>query len=104
MTKFRTRLLFTLLTLFSVVIVGLGLLLGELFKNYYLNTIDERLEKESTLVAAYVEDNGGITSFQKDRITNFSEKLGVRISIFDNAIEHWITVWMEYFQESSSNC
>ena len=85
MIKFRTRLLFTLLALFTTVILGLGLLLGELFKNYYLNSFDERLEKESTLVAAYVEDNGGITSFQKDRITNFSEKLGVRISIFDHA-------------------
>ena len=38
MTKFRTRLLFTLMTLFSIVLVGLGLILGELFKNYYLNT------------------------------------------------------------------
>ncbi len=85
MIKFRTRLLFTLLALFTTVILGLGILLGELFKNYYLNSFDERLEKESTLVAAYVEDNGGITSFQKDRITNFSEKLGVRISIFDHA-------------------
>ena len=84
MIKFRTRLLFTLLVLFTTVILGLGLLLGELFKNYYLNSFDERLEKESTLVAAYVEDNGGITSFQQDRITNFSEKLGVRISIFDH--------------------
>ena len=83
MTKFRTRLLFTLLTLFSIVIVGLGLLLGELFKNYYLNTIDERLEKENALIAASVEDSGGITSIQHDRLTNFSEKLDVRLSIID---------------------
>ena len=83
MTKFRTRLLFTLLTLFSIVIVGLGLLLGELFKNYYLNTIDERLEKENALIAASVEDSGGVTSIQQDRLTNFSEKLDVRLSIID---------------------
>ena len=83
MTKFRTRLLFTLLTLFSIVIVGLGLLLGELFKNYYLNTIDERLEKENALIAASVEDSGGVTSIQHDRLTNFSEKLDVRLSIID---------------------
>jgi two-component system, OmpR family, phosphate regulon sensor histidine kinase PhoR len=83
MTKFRTRLLFTLLTLFSIVIIGLGLLLGELFKNYYLNTIDERLEKENALIAASVEDSGGVTSIQHDRLTNFSEKLDVRLSIID---------------------
>ena len=83
MTKFRTRLLFTLLTLFSVVIVGIGLLLGELFKNYYLNTIDERLEKENALIVASIEDNGGVTSIQQDRLTNFSKKLDVRLSIID---------------------
>ncbi len=68
MTKFRTRLLFTLLALFTIVLVGLGLLLGELFQNYYLNTFDDRLKKESNLVAAYLEDNGGITSFQQDTL------------------------------------
>ncbi|HEY4551084.1 MAG TPA: ATP-binding protein, partial [Bacillus sp. (in: firmicutes)] len=83
MTKFRTRLLFTLLTLFSIVIIALGLLLGELFKNYYLNTIDERLEKENALIAASVEDSGGVTSIQHDRLTNFSKKLDVRLSIID---------------------
>src|SRR4051812_41384892 len=83
MTKFRTRLLFTLLALFTIVLVGLGLLLGELFQNYYLNTFDDRLKKESNLVAAYLEDNGGITSFRQDTLTNFSEKLGARLSIID---------------------
>jgi two-component system, OmpR family, phosphate regulon sensor histidine kinase PhoR len=83
MTKFRTRLLFTLLALFTIVLVGLGLLLGELFQNYYLNTFDDRLKKESNLVALYLEDNGGITSFQQDTLTNFSEKLGARLSIID---------------------
>ena len=83
MTKFRTRLLFTLLTLFSIVIVGLGLLLGELFKNYYLNTIDERPRKRECSIATSIEDSGGVASIQYDRLTDFSKKLDVRLSIID---------------------
>jgi len=84
MTKFRTRLLFTLLLLFTSVIVGLGLLLGELFKNYYLNVFDDRLEKESTLVTAYVEDSGGLRSINSERFLDIiSEKLDARISVID---------------------
>lgn len=62
MNTFRTRLLFALLTLILVVLIALGLLLGQLFKSYYLNTFDARLQKESELASSYVEGNGGIGS------------------------------------------
>ncbi|PAF11543.1 hypothetical protein CHH61_26755, partial [Shouchella clausii] len=62
MTTFRTRLLFALLSLILVVLVALGLLLGQLFKSYYLNTFDARLQKETEMAASYIEGNGGIGS------------------------------------------
>lgn len=84
MTKFRTRLIFTLITLLVIVLIGLSLTLGQLFKNYYLNTFDERLKKESILVAAYVEDIGGIQAISRERMMYFSQQLNARISIINN--------------------
>ena len=47
MNKFSTKLLFALITLIITVLVGLGLVLGQLFKNFYLDTFNSRIEKES---------------------------------------------------------
>lgn len=84
MTKFRTRLLFTLITLLVIVLIGLGLILGQLFKNYYLHNFDERLKKESILVAAYIEDIGGIQVLSHERVMYFSQQLNARISIINS--------------------
>ncbi|MCQ6273435.1 PAS domain-containing protein [Bacillus sp. V3B] len=84
MIKFRSRLLFTLITLLVIVLIGLGIILGQLFKNYYLNNFNERLEKESILVAAYVEDVGGIQAIRQDRMMHFSQQLNARISIINS--------------------
>lgn len=81
MTKYRTRLLFGLISLILATLIGLGLLLGQLFKNYYLDSYDARLSKESTLVAAYIREYGGITLFQRDKIEELSAVLDSRISI-----------------------
>lgn len=79
--KFRTRLIITLIPLLIFVFVGTGLVLGQLFKNYYLNALDDRLSKESFLVATYTEDIGGIQYLNSERINDFSKKLKARISI-----------------------
>ena len=84
MTTFRTRLLFTLITLLVIVLIGLSIILGQLFKNYYLNTFDERLKKESILVATYIEDIGGIQALSHERMMYFSEQLNARISIISS--------------------
>lgn len=46
MTKFRTRLLITLITLISTVLVGLGILLGQIFKIDFLDSLNETLQLE----------------------------------------------------------
>ncbi|MGD6855524.1 two-component system histidine kinase PnpS [Bacillus infantis] len=81
MTKFRTRLLFALITLIIAVLVGLGLLLGQLFKSYYLKSFDERLIKESEMLSTYIEDSGGIDALSQKTILDFGEMLGVRVTI-----------------------
>lgn len=84
MTTFRTRLLFALLSLILVVLVALGLLLGQLFKSYYLNTFDARLQKETEMAASYIEGNGGIGSLTIERINELGDILDVRVTATDS--------------------
>jgi two-component system phosphate regulon sensor histidine kinase PhoR len=84
MTRFRTRLLFALLTLIFAVLIGVGLLLGQLFKSYYLKAFDERLKKETEMISSYVVDNGGISSLSNGKVNEFSDILGVRVTASDN--------------------
>lgn len=81
MTKLRSRLLIALITLIIIVLLGLGLLLGQLFKNYFLQTFDERLKKESNILFLYIEDHGGFDSIEKNDIIKLSKMLDVRITL-----------------------
>ncbi|GAM14732.1 two-component system histidine kinase PnpS [Mesobacillus selenatarsenatis] len=83
MTKYRTRLLFALITLIIIVLVGLGLLLGQLFKNYYINSFNERLKIEMNLLTSNIEQNGGLTSLDTEEISRMSDLLNARITIVD---------------------
>lgn len=84
MIKFRTRLLIALITLIIAVLMGLGILLGQLFKNSYLNSYNERLKNESNLLSIYIQDTGGVHSFDQSEMKKISRMLGVRISVTDN--------------------
>ncbi|WP_026584596.1 two-component system histidine kinase PnpS [Bacillus sp. J33] len=84
MTRFRTRLLFALLTLIFAVLIGVGLLLGQLFKSYYLKAFDERLKKESEMISSFIQDNGGIRSLSNDKVNEFSDILDVRVTASDS--------------------
>lgn len=83
MTKYRTRLLFALITLIIIVLVGLGLLLGQLFKNYYINSFNERLKIEMNLLTSNIEQNGGLSSLDAEEISRMSGLLNARITIVD---------------------
>ncbi|MBT2692858.1 two-component system histidine kinase PnpS [Bacillus sp. ISL-55] len=83
MTKYRTRLLFALITLIIIVLVGLGLLLGQLFKNYFINSFNERLKIEMNLLTSNIEQNGGLASLDTEEISRMSDLLNARITIVD---------------------
>ncbi|MBN8191746.1 PAS domain-containing protein [Bacillus sp. NTK074B] len=85
MTKFRTKLLFALITLIIAVLIGLGLLLGQIFKNFYLDTFNSRIEKEARLLASSIEENGTPKEINPDMIQELSDILDVRITILDKA-------------------
>lgn len=83
MTKYRTRLLFALISLIIIVLVGLGLLLGQLFKNYYINSFNERLKIEMSIITTYIEKNGGLQSLDTTEISKMGELLNARITLVD---------------------
>ncbi|MBA4537097.1 PAS domain-containing protein [Bacillus aquiflavi] len=87
MTKLRTRLLFALITLIIIVLISLGLILGQLFKNYYINIFNERVEKENSLVALHIEENGGIQQINKTKTNEIGEILQARVTIVTKAGE-----------------
>lgn len=84
MIKYRTRLLITLITLIILVLVGLGILLGQLFKSYYLQSFNERLIIEKNLLAFHIEENGGLSSLNEEDVLKISELLHVRATVTNN--------------------
>jgi two-component system phosphate regulon sensor histidine kinase PhoR len=83
MTKYRTRLLFALITLIIIVLIGLGLVLGQLFKNYYINSFNERIKIEMNLLTSNIEQNGGLDSLNPDEIKSMGKLLNARITLVD---------------------
>ena len=50
MNKFRSRLLFTFVSLIVFILVGLGVLLETVFENYYIDHAKERMVKETSML------------------------------------------------------
>jgi two-component system, OmpR family, phosphate regulon sensor histidine kinase PhoR len=85
MNKFRSRLLFALITLIITVLVGLGLLLGQIFKSFYLHTFNERFEKEANLITTIVDEEGIANKSLDTRLKTYSKKLDTRVTIMDDS-------------------
>lgn len=81
MKSYRTKLFFGLLSLIFIVLISLGLLLGELFKSYYSRSIDSRMVKEADLIAEYIRNSDGNKDMLRRKMEIFSESLDSRISI-----------------------
>ena len=58
MNRFRSRLLFALIPLVLIVLVAIGLLLGQIFNNYYTNAFIENMEKEAKLTKSLIAEEG----------------------------------------------
>lgn len=81
MTHFRKRLLLTLITLIITVLIGLGMVLGQLFKENYRKSFDERLNKETHFISTYLADQKGIEQINPTKLNHLSETLDARISV-----------------------
>lgn len=81
MKSYRTKLFFGLLSLIILVLISLGLLLGELFKSYYSRSIDSRMVKEADLIARYLQESKEPDGALEEKLLIFSQSLNARISL-----------------------
>ncbi|MEW9500649.1 two-component system histidine kinase PnpS [Jeotgalibacillus marinus] len=83
MTSFRTQLLFALISLILLVLIGLGVLIGELFKSYYPNALQSRFEKEVSIIVSQVEQQSSLQEISTSQFDEISDVLDMRITILD---------------------
>lgn len=81
MKKLRYRLFLALIVLVISVFIGLGLLLGQLFKTYYINSFFDEFQKEGNLIIQQIEDQGGTSTLQTDQIKKAKEMINANITI-----------------------
>ncbi|MFT8320387.1 MAG: ATP-binding protein [Bacillus sp. (in: firmicutes)] len=84
MRKFKSRLLSSIVFIVFIVFLLIGLILGQLNKKSYLQSFDQRMERESLLVAKEIENIGGINVLQASTIKEYSELLDLQITVTDD--------------------
>lgn len=67
--------------LILTVLIGLGILLGQLFKEYYTHAYDSRLSKEGELVTKYIAEEGSLDDLNQDILKKVGELLESRLTI-----------------------
>ncbi|GAF64347.1 hypothetical protein BTS2_1239 [Bacillus sp. TS-2] len=81
MFKFRFRLMASVMITVLIVLAGLGIVIGQLFKSFHMEYLTERLANDADLVSYLIEEDhlldGDIQSFTKD----VSNELEVRVTI-----------------------
>jgi len=65
-------------------LIGLGVLLGQLFKNFYLDTLNKRIETEARLVALFIESRVNGETPIDEHLKTISDTLSARITVLDN--------------------
>ncbi|WNF36027.1 ATP-binding protein [Bacillaceae bacterium IKA-2] len=81
MHKYRVRLTFSLLVAILLVLVGLGLLLGQMFKGFYIDQLSERVSKEAKIVAINVRETGLENPNLQNIVNEIGEQLAARVTI-----------------------
>ena len=83
MFKDRSGLVLALASLLIFVLLALGLFLGQIFKSFYLDTFHDRMEREASLVAYYVNEQGLSNPLFTDKMDKLSDSLKTRVAILD---------------------
>ncbi|MBO1514251.1 two-component system histidine kinase PnpS [Metabacillus bambusae] len=83
MNRFRSRLLFALITLVITVLVGLGLLLGQIFNSYYINSFMDIMEKETKLMKTLLFEKGLTAEESSDLVFELSSSFKSHITVLN---------------------
>ncbi|WP_078555461.1 two-component system histidine kinase PnpS [Bacillus alkalicellulosilyticus] len=82
MSKFRYKLIVSILLVTLISLAGLGIVIGQLFKDFYFDHLTDRMEKETQLTAFSVKDFDLVYSEElQDLALELSTRLGARITI-----------------------
>lgn len=84
MKKFKSRLLASLLLVVFIVFLLLGLFLVQLNKNAFVQSYDNRIQKESILLAREIENLGGLSNLKEQDIQEYREMLDLQVTVLDN--------------------
>ncbi|WP_017726615.1 two-component system histidine kinase PnpS [Halalkalibacterium ligniniphilum] len=81
MVKFRNRLIVSILTVTLLVMAGLGIIIGQMFKDFYVDNLTNRMKKEANL-AAYTILNGNLEPETTQMLARqISENLDARVTV-----------------------
>ncbi|RXI98520.1 HAMP domain-containing protein [Anaerobacillus alkaliphilus] len=81
MHKYRNKLTISLLIAIFFVLVGLGLLLGQLFKEFYFEQLSERVSKEAKIVAISILETGLDHTDLGTIVNDMGDQLASRITV-----------------------
>ncbi|WP_413379146.1 two-component system histidine kinase PnpS [Alkalihalobacillus sp. 1P02AB] len=81
MVKLRFRLMVSVMLTILLVLAGLGVAIGQLFKEFHLDYTTERLENDAKLVAFLIEENRLLDDNIQEFTNNVSHELDVRVTI-----------------------
>ncbi len=77
--KINKRPLLTYMIVVIIVMVGLGILLAQLTRSYFINVFEERISMESEYVASYLKELSGNGQLTTNSLNDFSMQLNTGI-------------------------
>lgn len=84
MSKLNRKLFLGLTSIIMLILLCLGLILGQTFKSFYLNSYDHRIERETNLLTTYLQTNSAVTQNVSDQsIKQIAKDLNIDIFLYD---------------------
>ena len=81
MKKSRYTFQFALFILIILVFIGLGILIGQLFKNYFIDTFHSQFQKQGELIVQQIRNQGGVSTNDKQKIDKLQQLIEAQITI-----------------------
>ncbi|GGE76855.1 two-component system histidine kinase PnpS [Priestia taiwanensis] len=85
MNRFRSRLLFAIVTLTVTILVGLGVIIGQLFKSFYVDSFNKQMKREVHFITSLIQENNiqDIRNISKT-LDKIDDELEMKLALFDS--------------------
>lgn len=85
MKSFKSRLMASVLFTIFIVFLFVAIFIESYNRKTFMDSFDNRLERESTLIANQIMNNGGILEINNRLVKDYSETLDVQITVIDES-------------------